>query len=183
MQSPPQLRRFSSATSSSTRRQARNPERCSDRSACSLVPFPVIPVRHTAGGDFFLPEHPQIRQPMNTELIIQILTLLLGGGGVIALFFITDRKTKAQIENINLAIDEWQKIVERCRTELIEARTSAKECQDLYMVQFDINTKLRQELDEKNTRIAVLTLLRCKKLKCIDREPPYGSEINEEIEQ
>lgn len=120
---------------------------------------------------------------MNTELIIQILTLLLGGGGVIALFFITERKMKAQIENINLAINEWQKIVERCRAELKEARTSAKEFQDLYMVQFDINTKLRQELDDKNTRIAVLTLLRCKKLKCIDREPPYGSEINEEIEQ
>lgn len=121
--------------------------------------------------------------PMNTELIIQILTLLLGGGGVIALFSITERKTKAQIENINLAINEWQKIVERCRAELKEARTSAKEFQDLYMVQFDINTKLRQELDEKNTRIAVLTLLRCKKLKCIERESPYGSEINEEIEQ
>lgn len=45
------------------------------------------------------------------------------------------------------------------------------------MVQFDINTKLRQELDDKNTRIAVLTLLRCRKYKCIDREPPYGSEI------
>lgn len=67
--------------------------------------------------------------------------------------------------------------------ELNEARTSAKEFQDLYMVQFDINTKLRQELDEKNTHIAVLTLLRCKKLKCIDREPPCCSELNEEIEQ
>lgn len=55
---------------------------------------------------------------MNTELIIQILTLLLGGGGVIALFFITERKTKAQIENISLAIHEWQKIVEMpCRTQ------------------------------------------------------------------
>ena len=51
------------------------------------------------------------------------------------------------------------------------------------MVQFDMNTKLRQEFDEKNTRIAVLTLLRCKKLKCIDSEPPCGYEINEEIEQ
>ena len=28
-------------------------------------------------------------------------------------------------ENINLAIDEWQRIVERCRAELNEARTSA----------------------------------------------------------
>ena len=34
-------------------------------------------------------------------------------------------ETKAQIENINLAIDEWQRIVERCRAELNEARTSA----------------------------------------------------------
>ena len=39
---------------------------------------------------------------------------------------------------------------------------------------------LRQELDEKNIRIAVLTLLRYKKLKCIDREPPYGSEVEKE---
>lgn len=81
-------------------------------------------------------------------------------------------ETKAQIENINLAIDEWQRIVERCRAELNEARTSAIEFHDPYMVQFDMNTKLRQEFDEKNTRIAVLTLLRYKKLKCIDREPP-----------
>ena len=92
-------------------------------------------------------------------------------------------ETKAQIENISLAIDEWHRIVERCRAELNEARTSAIEFHDLYMVQFDMNTKLRQEFYEKNTRIAVLTLLRCKKLKCIDREPPCGYEINEEFEQ
>ena len=47
-------------------------------------------------------------------------------------------------------------------------------------IQFDINTKLRKELDEKNTKIAVLSLLRCRKLKCIDREPPYGSEVEKE---
>ena len=31
-----------------------------------------------------------------------------------------------------------------------------------------------------NTKIAVLSLLRCRKLKCIDREPPYGSEVERE---
>lgn len=46
---------------------------------------------------------------MTTELIIQILTLLLGSGGILALFLITERKTKAQTENLNLAINEWQK--------------------------------------------------------------------------
>ena len=117
---------------------------------------------------------------MTPENIIQLISLLLGGGGLIALFLITERKTKAQIENTAQAIAEWQKIVERSHQDLKEAKERAKELQDLYLVQFDINTKLRKELDEKNTKIAVLSLLRCRKLKCIDREPPYGSEVEKE---
>ena len=117
---------------------------------------------------------------MTPENIIQLISLLLGGGGLIALFLITERKTKAQMENTAQAIAEWQKIVERSHQDLKEAKERAKELQDLYLVQFDINTKLRKELDEKNTKIAVLSLLRCRKLKCIDREPPYGFEVEKE---
>lgn len=117
---------------------------------------------------------------MTPENIIQLISLLLGGSGLIALFLITERKTKAQMENTAQAIAEWQKIVERSHQDLKEAKERAKELQDLYLVQFDINTKLRKELDEKNTKIAVLSLLRCRKLKCIDREPPYGSEVEKE---
>ena len=117
---------------------------------------------------------------MTPENIIQLISLLLGGGGLVALFLITERKTKAQMENTAQAIVEWQKIVERSHQDLEEAKERAKELQDLYLVQFDINTKLRKELDEKNTKIAVLSLLRCRKLKCIDREPPYGSEVEKE---
>ena len=117
---------------------------------------------------------------MTPENIIQLISLLLGGGGLVALFLITERKTKAQMENTAQAIAEWQKIVERNHQDLKKAKERAKELQDLYLVQFDINTKLRKELDEKNTKIAVLSLLRCRKLKCIDREPPYGSEVEKE---
>ena len=117
---------------------------------------------------------------MTPENIIQIISLLLGGSGLVALFLITERKTKAQMENTAQAIAEWQKIVEHSHQDLKEAKERAKELQDLYLVQFDINTKLRKELDEKNTKIAVLSLLRCRKLKCIDREPPYGSEVEKE---
>ena len=117
---------------------------------------------------------------MTPENIIQLISLLLVGGGLVALFLITERKTKAQMENTAQAIAEWQKIVERSHQDLEEAKERAKELQDLYLVQFDINTKLRKELDEKNTKIAVLSLLRCRKLKCIDREPPYGSEVEKE---
>ena len=41
---------------------------------------------------------------------------------------------------------------------------------------YRLNTNHRQELDEKNTRIAVLTLLRCKKLKCILYNEEYEGE-------
>ena len=117
---------------------------------------------------------------MTPENIIQLISLILGGGGLITLFLITERKTKAQMENTAQAIAEWQKIVEHSHQDLKEAKERAKELQDLYLVQFNINTKLRKELDEKNTKIAVLSLLRCRKLKCIDREPPYGSEVEKE---
>ena len=96
------------------------------------------------------------------------------------MFLITERKTKAQMENTAQAIAEWQKIVERSHQDLKEAKERAKELQDLYLVQFDINTKLRKDLDEEDTKIAVLSLLRCRKLKCMVRAPPYGSEVGKE---
>ena len=120
---------------------------------------------------------------MNAENIIQIIALVLGSGGLLALFFISEKKTKAQMENINLAIAEWQKLVEQLRRELETAHKENRELSELYRIQFDINTKLRKELDEKNTTIAVLRLLRCKKTRCVDREPPYGSELEKEVQQ
>lgn len=120
---------------------------------------------------------------MNAETIIQLITVLIGSGGIVALFLIAERKTKAQTENITTAIEQWQKIVGRSQSELEDAQARAKEFRELYMIQFDINTKLRKELDEKNTRIAVLSLLRCHKLRCIDREPPFGYEVATEDKQ
>ena len=55
---------------------------------------------------------------MTPENIIQLISLLLGGGGLIALFLITERKTKAQMENTAQAIAEWQKIVEHSHHDL-----------------------------------------------------------------
>ena len=55
---------------------------------------------------------------MTPENIIQLISLLLGGGGLIALFLITERKTKAQMENTAQALAEWQKIVEHSHQDL-----------------------------------------------------------------
>ena len=63
---------------------------------------------------------------MTPKNIIQLISLLLGVGGLIALFLITERKTKAQMENTAQAIAEWQKIVERSHQDLKEAKERAQ---------------------------------------------------------
>ena len=98
---------------------------------------------------------------MNAETIIQIITLILGSGGLLALFFVSEKKAKAQIENMEKTIEQWKEIVAQLRKDLNESQTRSNEFQDLYLAGFDLNTKLRKELDEKNTTIAVLRLLRC----------------------
>ena len=111
---------------------------------------------------------------MTADLIIQLITVLLGSGGLIAIFLVSEKKTAAMLENIAKANEEWKKIIDRQTEENNTLRSENITLQEKYHQQFDINTALRQEID---TKIAVLSLLRCKKLRCIDREPPYGSGI------
>ena len=112
---------------------------------------------------------------MTADSIIQLITVLLGSGGLIAIFLVSEKKTAAMLENIAKANEEWKKIIDRQTEENNTLRSENITLQEKYHQQFDINTALRQEIDTKNTKIAVLSLLRCKKLRCIDREPPYGS--------
>ena len=114
---------------------------------------------------------------MTADSIIQLITVLLGSGGLIAIFLVSEKKTAAMLENIAKANEEWKKIIDRQTEENNTLRSENATLQEKYHQQFDINTALRQEIDTKNTKIAVLSLLRCKKLRYIDREPPYGSGV------
>lgn len=114
---------------------------------------------------------------MTADSIIQLITVLLGSGGLIAIFLVSEKKTAAMLENIAKANEEWKKIIDRQTEENKTLRSENATLQEKYHQQFDINTALRQEIDTKNTKIAVLSLLRCKKFRCIDREPPYGSGV------
>ncbi|MDD2594428.1 MAG: hypothetical protein PHD11_01260 [Bacteroidales bacterium] len=48
---------------------------------------------------------------MTPELIIELATALLGTGGIIALFLITEKKVAAQLTNTEKVNEQWQKIV------------------------------------------------------------------------
>ena len=53
---------------------------------------------------------------MTADSIIQLITVLLGSGGLIAIFLVSEKKTAAMLENIAKANEEWKKIIDRQMT-------------------------------------------------------------------
>ena len=48
---------------------------------------------------------------MAPELIIQLIATLIGTGGLVALFLITEKKAAAQLANTEKVNEQWQLIV------------------------------------------------------------------------
>lgn len=50
---------------------------------------------------------------MTADSIIQLITVLLGSGGLITIFLVSEKKTAAMLENMAKANEEWKKIIDR----------------------------------------------------------------------
>ena len=46
---------------------------------------------------------------MTADSIIQLITVLLGSGGLITIFLVSEKKTAAMLENMAKANEEWKK--------------------------------------------------------------------------
>lgn len=88
---------------------------------------------------------------MTADSIIQLITVLLGSGGLITIFLVSEKKTAAMLENMAKANEEWKKIIDRQTEENKTLRSEYTNLQEKYHKQFDINTALHQEIDTKNT--------------------------------
>ena len=112
---------------------------------------------------------------MTPELIIQLATALLGTGGIIALFLITEKKAAAQLANTERVNEQWQKIVAQKEKDYLELNqkyeVATAKIDKLYEVNFD----LRTQLDVSNTDCAVSKIMRCDCVACSNRQPPFKS--------
>ncbi len=112
---------------------------------------------------------------MTADAILQLVSVLLGTGGIVALFLITEKKAAAQLANADKINEQWKQIVEQKEkdfTSLNEKYEAAcKKIDHLY----DDNSNLRTHLDDLNTECAVSKLMRCNSIKCTDRKPPFGA--------
>lgn len=116
-----------------------------------------------------------------TQIIITCLTLLLGGGGIVTIVTLRDKKNAAMLDNIVKLIEsnartneEWKAIAaERaCRCSELKQDLDKKDgkIDALYV---DI-AQLRNDLDHTRTGCAVATLLKCDVVECGKRHPPLG---------
>jgi len=116
----------------------------------------------------------------------QIIIALITSGAFLGIFLIAEKKTAAMLDNVDkrsqTAIASAEKLSERyanladehqeqCAT--LRAQLAQRE-QEL-MNQIKMNSSLRHDLDDAHTLQAVSEMRRCDVLKCVNREPPFGT--------
>lgn len=99
-----------------------------------------------------------------TTILTAILTFV-GGGGLGALIMFPQKKRAAELENETRSSEQWKELYERSEN------TKA--------AQSELIDRLRDENNRITTENAVLKIFKCKTVKCVDRDPPLGTNEKE----
>lgn len=98
-------------------------------------------------------------------------------GGLLALVTIRDKKTAAILDNYDRVIKSWEETAEERHKRADELKTDMDKKDNKIEELYNENRELRNALDDERTRRARAEMLKCHRLKCIDREPPYGEGV------
>lgn len=126
-----------------------------------------------------------------TQIIVSVITGLLAGGGLVIIFTRKEIKDGKATENMQKVIDSMKQVIESMQKSLDakdriieEHEARRKELkEDLDKKDSKIETLLkeksaiRDENDDLKTEVAVTEMLKCIKLKCIERDPPFASHL------
>ncbi len=117
-----------------------------------------------------------------TNIIITFIT----SGAFTAMYFLGDKKTSQVLDNVSKTIEQWRGLVEEVKGELSEQREEFRKTKTEYEEQIKAkDNKIdslyketgvwRDRNDKLSSKIAYYRAFECRKTKCIDREPPFGS--------
>lgn len=125
-----------------------------------------------------------------TNIIITLIT----SGAFTAIYLLGDKKTAAVLDNVSKTIDQWQELLREVKDELSAKTTELNECRKSYeetIARKDSKidslykeiSYARDEKDKLSSKIAFLTAYRCNKVRCVDREPPFGTNVGKKKEE
>lgn len=118
-------------------------------------------------------------------LLINALVTLISVGGLGWIFTIREDRKAKKLENkqkeLNIEehkkdeiIKDWKEIAEERRKRCEELKSECDKKDEKIVEKDNIISDLRAKLDARNTYCAVSEMLRCEKVACTDRKPPYG---------
>lgn len=115
-----------------------------------------------------------------------ILITLITSGTFAGIYLLGDKKTAQVLDNVNKTIEQWRGLVDEVKGELSEQRDVFRKAKTEYEEQLKVkDNKIdslyketgvwRDRNDKLSSKIAYYRAFECRKTKCLDREPPFGS--------
>lgn len=115
-----------------------------------------------------------------TSIIVALIGALFAGG-IISIFTIRESKKNLQLDNEGKEIENkekednrWAKLCDELQDQIDKLNERCDKKDERIMELEDQKSVLQQKLDDANTNYVKVSLLKCNKLSCIDRQPPLG---------
>lgn len=122
-----------------------------------------------------------------TQILTTVISTIGGailGGGFMMWFTRKEVKDGKATENMQKVVDSMQKsldakdrIIEEHEARRAELKVDLDKKDEKIEALLKEKSAIRDENDDLKTSLAVAMMLKCKTLKCIDRNPPFGSVI------
>lgn len=123
-----------------------------------------------------------------TQVIVSLISVVGGalvGGGFTMWFTRKETKEGKAVENMQKVVDSMQtsldakdRIIQEYETRRQELKGDLSRKDEKIEELLREKSAIRDENDDLKTNLAVATMLKCIKLNCIDRDPPFGSIVN-----
>ena len=108
-----------------------------------------------------------------TQIIVTILTLLIPTGGIVAIFTAREKKTEMALNNMNKINEQWEAFSAKEEERRKELKEDIDKKDKKIDDQYREISRLRNELDNERTERAKAEMMKCLRIKCVDRHPPF----------
>lgn len=123
-----------------------------------------------------------------TQIITTLISVIGGailGGGFMMWFTRKEVKEGKGIENMQKVVESMQKsldakdrIIEEHEARRAELKTDLDRKDEKIEQILKEKSAMRDEIDDLRTNLAMSSMLKCVTLKCVDRDPPFGSIVS-----